>query len=414
MSTNGAAMNGQLPNINGTNGTNGTSPMVPIPESNPQVFDFRSDVVTRRTPAMTASILSTSEGDDVFGDDSTTSALESLIAELTGFEAALLVMSGTMGNQLCIRTHMTAPPHSIVADARSHVMGWEAGGLASLTGALAIPITPSNGHHLTLSDIKQHTILSRDIHACPTALLSLENTLNGTILPLSTLHSISSWSRSLSPPLKIHLDGARLWEACAAGAGSLAQYCACVDSVSLCFSKGLGAPIGSIIAGSKPFIQRARHIRKGLGGGTRQAGWISAPARVAVDETFLGGKLAASHARARDIARMWTDRGGTLTTPTETNMVWLDLGALRRPQLQQEEESESKIFTEKALQKGIIVNGGRLVVHYQICDEAVRRLGTLFDSLLFLNNSSDHHQQEEESSKNLKRKAEQVREPVVE
>ncbi|KAL8933065.1 MAG: hypothetical protein Q9211_005982, partial [Gyalolechia sp. 1 TL-2023] len=253
--------------------------------------------------------------DDVFVEDPTTQSLESDIAHLTGHESALLVLSGTMGNQLAIRTNMTQPPHSILADSRSHIYEWEAGGIASLSGAFPILVEPKNGRHLTLADVKGRVCLDGNVHHAPTTLISLENTLNGSILPLCEAQAISRWARSQTPALKLHLDGARLWEAVAAGAGSLKDYCVCFDSVSLCFSKGLGAPIGSIIVGSSAFIARARHIRKSIGGGLRQAGVIAAPARVAVEETFLGGKLKASHEVAMRVGRMWEERGGKLKYP---------------------------------------------------------------------------------------------------
>ncbi|KAL8765712.1 MAG: hypothetical protein Q9194_006485, partial [Teloschistes cf. exilis] len=227
-------------------------------------FSAICDVVTTPTPSMLASIQSCTLLDDVFAEDPTTQSLESHIASLTGHHAALLVLSGTMGNQLAIRTHLTQPPHSILADSRSHIYQWEAGGIASLSGAFPIQVVPANRHHITLEDVKKHAVLDDNVHHCPTTLISLENTLNGTILPLSVCQSISTWARAQSPPLKFHLDGARIWEAVAAGAGSLKDYCECFDSVSLCFSKGLGAPIGSIIVGSHQFIKRARHIRKAL------------------------------------------------------------------------------------------------------------------------------------------------------
>lgn len=172
----------------------------------------------------------------------------------------------------------------------------------------------------------------------------------------------------------MHLDGARIWEAIAAerdddlGKG-LNEYCACFDSVSLCFSKGLGAPIGSIIVGSQAFIDSARHKRKALGGGLRQAGWISAPARVAVEETFLGGRLKASHDRAREIADMWVQRGGKLELGTETNMVWLDLEAAGFSEGEGEgcvKGGNNKGFVEMAVERGLRVMGGRLVVHYRM------------------------------------------------
>ncbi|KAL9577332.1 MAG: hypothetical protein Q9212_006432, partial [Teloschistes hypoglaucus] len=275
---------------NGVNGTHISPSKAPNSWSSPgtAAFDFRSDVVTTPTPSMLASIQSCTLFDDVFAEDPTTQSLESHIASLTGHPAALLVLSGTMGNQLAIRTHLTQPPHSILADCRSHIYQWEAGGIASLSGAFPIQVLPEHGHHLTLEDVQKHVVLDdNNVHHCPTTLISLENTLNGTILPLSTCQSISHWARAQTPPIKMHLDGARLWEAVAAGAGSLKDYCKCFDSISLCFSKGLGAPIGSIIVGSTPFIKRARHIRKALGGGLRQSGVIAAPARVGVDETFL-------------------------------------------------------------------------------------------------------------------------------
>ena len=186
----------------------------------------------------------------------------------------------------------------------------------------------------------------------------------------------------------MHLDGARIWEAIAAQVEGreklvkeLKEYCACFDSVSLCFSKGLGAPIGSIIVGSQAFIHNARHKRKGLGGGLRQAGWISAPARVGVEETFLGGRLKASHDRARKIADMWVQRGGKLEFETESNMVWLDLGAAG---FGANEDGEgcvkgggNKRFVEMAVQRDLRLMGGRLVVHYRMFDSLLSDLSRL-------------------------------------
>ena len=214
---------------------------------------------------MLEAIASTTLLDDVFQSDPTTNDLESYIARLTNKPAALLVLSGTMGNQVSLRTHLLAPPHAVLCDRRAHILEWEAGGVASLTGALVQGIVPANGKYVTLEDIQAHAVLSSDIHACPTRVLSLENTLNGIVTPLAECRRISAWAREHN--LITHLDGARLWEAVAAGAGSLADFCACFDSVSLCFSKGLGAPIGSMIVGSETFRERARWIRKSIGGG---------------------------------------------------------------------------------------------------------------------------------------------------
>ena len=319
---------------------------------------------------MLSAIASTTLLDDVFQSDPTTNNLESFIAELTGKESALLVMSGTMGNQVSIRTHMLAPPHGIVTDHRSHIMEYEAGGVASLTGALVKTVEPKNGNYATLEDIKKKAVISDNVHACPTKLISLENTLAGIVLPLEECQRIGAWARENK--IIMHLDGARIWEAVASGAGSLKDYCACFDSVSLCFSKGLGAPIGSIIVGTKAFTERARWIRKSIGGGLRQSGVITAAARVAVEDTFLGEKLKASHERARQIAKLWESYGGKTTNPVETNMVWFDLEAAGVP---------TEKFIEMGEQAGLRLMGGRLVVHYQIGEEAVQRLETLMQAV---------------------------------
>jgi threonine aldolase len=343
----------------------------------PAAFDFRSDTVTTPTASMLDAIANTTLMDDVFVEDPTTNELEADMAALAGHEAGLLVMSGTMGNQVALRALLTQPPHSVLCDHRSHILNYEAGGVSSLTGAHVMGVTPRNGVYLTLEDIKENAILSDDVHACPTRVISLENTLAGTIMPLEEVRKISAFAREKD--IKMHLDGARIWEVVAANAGSLPEFTTYFDIVSMCFSKGLGAPIGSIIVGSVPFINHARRIRKSIGGGTRQAGIIAAAARVAVEEGFgkgpwgEGGKLRACHARAKKIGETWRSKGGKLTNPTETNMVWLDLEAAGcRPDE----------FVELAKEEGLKVLGGRLVVHYQISDDAITRLEKLMDRLL--------------------------------
>jgi threonine aldolase len=228
------------------------------------------------------------------------------------------------------------------------------------TGATVYGIIPKNGRHLTLEDLQAKFVPATNIHFCPTKLISLENTLDGMIMPLSEARRIVEWAHAND--IKVHLDGARLWEAVVSGAGSLPDYASLFDSVSLCFSKGLGAPIGSIIVGSKEFIDRARWFRKSIGGGTRQAGIISAAARVAVEETFgpdpngEGGKLKQTHVKAKQVADMWTSRGGQLEHPVETNMVWLDLAA---------SGLGMNDLAEIGNQKGLRMLGGRLVIHYR-------------------------------------------------
>lgn len=320
---------------------------------------------------MLEAIASTTLLDDVFQDDPTTNNLESFMADLTKKEAALFVLSGTMGNQVALRTQLLAPPHSVLCDHRAHILEWEAGGVASLCGALVKGVVPANGRYLTLEDVEKSAIISDDIHSCPTKVISLENTLAGIVLPLEECQRIAAFAKEHG--ILMHLDGARIWEAVAAGAGSLEDYCACFDSISLCFSKGLGAPIGSVIVGNKAFRERARWIRKSIGGGLRQAGVVTAAARVAVEDTFLGGKLAASHDTARRIAKMWESMGGKTTNPVETNMVWFDLKAAG---------ISAKDFIAEGEKVGLRLLGGRLVVHYQIGDEAVARLEKLMKVVL--------------------------------
>jgi threonine aldolase len=340
-------------------------------------FDFRSDTMTTPTLSMLHAIQHTTLLDDVFLEDPTTSSLEAHCAQLSGHEAGLLVMSGTMGNQVALRSHLLQPPHSVVCDQRGHIVNYEAGGISSLSQAMLIPVTPSNNHHLTLEDIQKSCIISDDVHACPTRVISLENTLNGMVMPLSEIKRISAFARANN--IRMHLDGARIWEVVAADAGTLPDFCREFDSVSLCFSKGLGAPIGSIIVGNTSFITHCRRIRKSIGGGTRQAGVISAAARVAVDENFGigptgdGGRLRDSHQRAREIEQLWVKKGGKLAHPVETNMVWLDI-------------TDCGVSADEmagmAAEEGIKGRGGRLVIHYQISEDAVKRLERVMDRML--------------------------------
>ncbi|KAI9758581.1 MAG: hypothetical protein M4579_003016 [Chaenotheca gracillima] len=369
--------------MNGTNGANGAShehEQNAWQQPGPAAFDFRSDVVTTPTPSMLKAIEKTTLLDDVFAEDPTTIALESHMAQLSGHEGALLVLSGTMGNQVALRSHLKQPPHSVLCDHRAHIISYEAGGVASLSGAMVMGVVPSNGVHLTLEDVKKNVILGDDVHACPTAVISLENTLGGTVMPLEETRRIAAFAREHD--IKLHLDGARIWEVVVSGAGSLPDYTSLFDSVSLCFSKGLGAPIGSILVGNRSFIKHARWIRKSIGGGLRQAGVVSAAARVAVDETFgkgpngEGGKLRRSHDNARRVQKKWQSLGGKVDRPVETNMVWLNLESLGMSNAE---------FAKAAEKAGLRAMSGRLVVHYQISDEAISRLENLMEEMVSSN-----------------------------
>ena len=223
----------------------------------------------------------------------------------------------------------------------------------------------------------KNVVLGDEIHSCPTKVISLENTLGGTIMPLEEVKRISAFAKEHG--IKLHLDGARIWEAVVAGAGSLPEFTMLFDSASLCFSKGLGAPVGSVLVGKKDFITRARWVRKSIGGGLRQPGVVTAAARIAVDETFgkgpngEGGLLKQSHVTAKRIAKIWTDMGGKLDKPTETNMVWFNLDDIG---------ISGDEFATLGKEHGLRFLGGRLVVHYQISDEAVERLEKLMKEVM--------------------------------
>ncbi|KAF3933820.1 hypothetical protein ABW19_dt0200019 [Dactylella cylindrospora] len=338
----------------------------------PAAYDFRSDTVTTPTPSMLQSILNIPlHGDDVMCEDPTTTALESFMAELTGKPAACFVLSGTMGNQLSIRSHLAQPPHSILLDRRGHVYNYEAGGAAVLSQAQIIPVVPSNEVYLTLEDVEKNIVDIDDIHYALTKLICLENSLNGAIMPLKEIKKISEFARSKG--IKMHLDGARLWNVVAAGGGELKEIAACFDSIALCFSKGLGAPMGSIVVGDEKFIKTVRHFRKMVGGGTRQSGIATAPARTAVEEIFLGGELKRTHEVAKRLAARWASLGGKLRFPCDTNMVWLDLESVGV------DEGDIVGVAKKA---GLKWQYERIVVHHQICDDAVAKLEGVLETLV--------------------------------
>lgn len=374
----------ETPDLDALNGPSGVPKATSRPKEinawsgpGPAAFDFRSDTITTPTASMLRAIQNTTLLDDVYAEDPTTNSLESHMAELTRHEASLFVMSGTMGNQLALRSHLTQPPYAVLTDHRSHILNWEAGGVASLCGAMVQGVVPANGRYLTVEDIENSAVISDDVHACPTRVISLENTLGGVITPLEEIRKISEFARENN--VKLHLDGARIWEAVAAGAGSLPDFTSLFDSVSLCFSKGLGAPVGSILVGKKDFIKHARWMRKSIGGGIRQSGVLTAAARVAVDETFgtgpsgEGGVLKKCHETAQRLAELWSGLGGKLVSPTETNMVWLDLAAAG---------IRNEAFIRLGKEHGLRLGGGRLVVHYQISMEAVDKMEEVLRSAM--------------------------------
>lgn len=323
--------------------------------------DFRSDTITAPTESMIRAMAEASRGDDVYGEDDTTNSFQAEIAALTGKESAIFVPSGTLSNQLALRTHLHQPPHTVLCDTRSHIHRYEAGGIAFHCGASTEIVAPSNGHHLRWDqDIKPNLNLSDDIHFSPTRIISLENTLNGTIFPQDEIVKISTEARKLG--LIMHLDGARVWNVAAETGLSLKELCDPFDTVSLCLSKGLGAPIGSILVGPSQFIKKVRHFRKLYGAGVRQVGPLVAAARVGVLENYP--KLQATHQLARYAGQELEKLGVRLTAPVETSMVFLDTSSIGIP-------ISELVSRAAALPAPIQLGGGRMVVHYQIEKQAI-------------------------------------------
>jgi threonine aldolase len=260
--------------------------------------DFRSDTITTPTPAMREFMLRAEVGDDVFGEDPTVNNLQEMIAELLGKDKALFVSSGTQGNQVSINAH-TQPGDEVICDYNAHIFNYEAGAPAMLSGVQLHPLIGVNGHP-TLDQISE-VVRPGDDHYPRTKLICLENTHNragGTIFPIHEMKKISKFAREND--LKMHLDGARLWNASVATGIKLAEYASYFDSIALCFSKGLGAPVGSIVVGSKEFIRKTHYYRKAYGGGMRQIGILAAACIFAVENHFE--RLSVDHQNAKILA----------------------------------------------------------------------------------------------------------------
>jgi threonine aldolase len=299
------------------------------------MMDFRSDTVTQPTPAMKQAMMDAALGDDVFGDDPTVLQLQEIAAQLLGFEAALFAPSGTQTNLIALMTHCQRGDEAIVGQ-QWHTYRWEAGGMAVLGSIQPQPLEHQADGSIALADIES-AIKPDDPHFARTRLIALENTTGGKVLPLTYMRDVCRLAQQHG--LATHIDGARLFNAAVALAAAnggdpfqqAREICHAYDSVSVCLSKGLGAPIGSLLLGSKPFIQQARRTRKMLGGGMRQAGMLAAAGiyalqnnvhRLADDHTnasFLSEGLAGIVAAHPRLA------GNALVHPAQTNIVFMDI-----------------------------------------------------------------------------------------
>ena len=288
-----------------------------------KTVDLRSDTVTRPTPSMRDAMARAEVGDDVFGDDPSVNALQDRIASMLGFEAALFVPSGTQSNLCAILSHCERGDEYLVGQ-MAHTYRWEGGGGAVFGSVQPQPIAHQADGTLALADI-EGAIKPDDAHFARSRLLCLENTLGGTVMPMAYLRDATALARRRG--LATHLDGARIFNAATALGGDvrarareIAQH---FDSVSVCFSKGLGAPVGSALCGSRSFIARAHRWRKMAGGGMRQAGVIAAAALHALEHHV--DRLAEDHANARRLADGLAGLVGVTVEPPQSNIVFVDV-----------------------------------------------------------------------------------------
>ena len=318
--------------------------------------DLRSDTVTRPTAAMRAAMAAADVGDDVFGDDPSVNALQERIAALLGKEAALFVSSGTQGNLVAVMTHCGRGDEYIVGQS-AHTYRYEAGGAAVLGSVQPQPLEHQADGSLALADIDA-AIKPDDSHFARSRLLCLENTIGGKVLPIDYLARATALARDRG--LATHLDGARLFNAAVALGGdpyaNARAIAAHFDSVSVCFSKGLGAPVGSALVGSRAFIHEAHRWRKMLGGGMRQAGVLAAAALHALDHHVE--RMAVDHALARRLAEGLQQVRGVTVDPVQTNMVFVGVDPARAAGL-----------GEHLTQQGVLVTGRerlRFVTHLDV------------------------------------------------
>lgn len=283
--------------------------------------DLRSDTVTVPTPEMRRAMANAEVGDDVYGEDPTVNRLQEKAAELLGKEAALFVPSGTMGNEIAVKVH-THPGDEVLIDEDAHIVKWELGAAAFISN-VQLHTLPNQRGIVPIEEYARR-IHPGDDHTPPTRLICLENTHNaagGVALPLSYMQEVSRVARSHG--VAVHLDGARIFNAAVALGVSAREFADCADSVMFCLSKGLACPVGSILCGSRAFIEEARRVRKVLGGAMRQVGILAAAGLVALDTMIT--RLAEDHARARRLAEAIAELPGfsvDLET-VQTNMVYV-------------------------------------------------------------------------------------------
>lgn len=346
-------------------------------ESEKQVIDLRSDTVTKPTAAMRAAMEAAEVGDDVYGEDPTVNKLEALVAEMLGKEAAVFVSSGTMGNLISVLSHCGRGDEMILGD-YAHIFRAEQGGGAALGGVHPHTVRNQPDGTLDLDDVAA-AIRAYDPHNPITRLICLENTQNfcgGRALPVAYMDRVGEFAHERG--LKLHVDGARLWNAAVALDVSPARLVKNSDSISVCLSKGLGAPVGSVVAGSAEFIEKARRNRKVVGGAMRQAGVLAAAGIVAVTE--MVERLVDDHANAKTLAQGLARIDGITIDPNdvETNIVFF---MLEQPDITPVQ------LAQKLRSQGVLLNAGagrrmRAVLNHHVTAEEVPAVVAAFERAL--------------------------------
>lgn len=336
------------------------------------IIDLRSDTVTRPTPAMRRAMAEAEVGDDVYREDPTVNRLQERAAEIFGREAALFVPSGTMGNQIALKVH-THPGQEVICEARSHILNYEMGMMAAFSGLVPRTVQAPDG--IMSWDLIEPALRARSDHHSRTGLIELENTSNlagGTVYSYEAANEICDRAHAMDLP--VHLDGARIFNASVALKRSVSDLTRKFDSVMFCLSKGLGAPVGSMLVGSKTFIEEARLVRKMLGGGMRQAGILASAGLVALEESPKG--LHIDHENAKFLAEELATIPGVGIDPAKvrSNILFFDVSA---------SGLSAQEVSERLAAQGVLANGSsstdiRMVTHYDVdragCERALEVL----------------------------------------
>jgi threonine aldolase len=343
------------------------------------VIDLRSDTVTKPTAAMRAAMAAAEVGDDVYGEDPTVNRLEHRAAEVFGREAAIFVPTGTMGNQIAIRLH-TDHGHEVICEARSHILDWEMAMVSAFSGCVPRAVEGDRGV-LSWESIRM-AIAPKIYYRAPTGLIALENTHNmagGTVTPVEVFEEI--WVGAREAKVPVHLDGARVFNAATALGVDVAILTRGFDTVMFCLSKGLGAPLGSMLVGSREVIDRARVFRKALGGGMRQAGVVAAAGLIALEE--MPKRLGDDHANARLLADAIARCDAAEIDPADvqTNIV---IFALKEGI---GESGDAPALVRTLRENGVLASAigphaVRLVTHYDVSREDCERAATVLERLL--------------------------------